>query len=75
MVTAVTVAVAAIALIGIVVIAPVALVMRGVMPASKRHARASSSMSPWPHETIEAHVASTTGASQEHDLRRDSNIA
>jgi hypothetical protein len=67
-VTIFTVAAAAVAVITAVVLAPVALLARAMWPSSRRHRRASTS--PWPHETIDAEVVSTTRSSDERDLLR-----
>jgi hypothetical protein len=64
-----TVAVAAVAVIAAAVLAPVAILARAMRPASRRHHRASAA-SPWPHETIEAAVVSSTRSSDERDLLR-----
>jgi hypothetical protein len=64
-----TVAVAAFALIAAAVLAPVALVARAIRPASRRTSQAPP-VSPWPHETIEAEVVSSTRSSDERDLLR-----
>ena len=63
-VTVFTVAVAAFAFIAAVVLAPIALLARAMRPASRRNRRAPST-SPWPHETIEAEVVSTTRSADE----------
>ena len=60
-VTTLTLAVAAAAVIGVVVVAPIALLTRALMPTSTRHRRASTS--PWPRETVEADVVTDPGSS------------
>src|SRR6185503_11466925 len=72
-VTVFTVAVAAFAVIsaviGAVVLAPVAILARAMRPESYRSPRASST-SFWPQETIEAEVVRTSRSSDERDLQR-----
>jgi len=68
-VTILAVAVAAFAVIAAAVLAPVALLARAMRPASRRNRR-TPSISPWPHDTIEAEVVNATRSSDERDLLR-----